>query len=50
MRVFDRFFGIWDLAHFKIGIREFGGKGERDNFRIVVMNGTRDLAIQEMLL
>ena len=42
-RVPNRFFGIRDLAHFKAGIRDFEGRGTR--FGIVIMTGTRDLAI-----
>ena len=28
-RVPNRFFGIWDLAFFKVGIRDFNGKERR---------------------
>ena len=43
-RVPNRFFGIRDLAFLKPGIRDFGKKwGAR--FGIVILNGTRDLAI-----
>ena len=43
-RVPNRFFGIRDLAYFKAGIRDFGGKGGT-RFGIEIMTGTRDLAI-----
>ena len=43
-RVPNRFFGIRDLACLKPWIRDFGKKwGAR--FEIVILNGTRDLAI-----
>ena len=44
-RVPSRFFGIRDLAYFKAGIRDFEGRGGGARFQIVIMTGTRDLAI-----
>ena len=44
LRVPNRFFGIWNLAYFKAGIRDLWRKGGT-TFGIVIMNGTRDLAI-----
>ena len=43
-RVPNRFFGIRDLAYFKVGIRDFEGKGD-EIFGVVIMTGTRDMAI-----
>ena len=43
-RVPNRFFGIRDLAYFKVGIRDFEGNGGRD-IRDCNLTGTRDMAI-----